>query len=352
MNDILALRKNAVLLLHICMSSPPSDHWETFTSSDGSEYQYTGLCQNGEPHGKGWKVWADGDSYKGTFRQGLREGRGFHKYANGAWYEGEWRSDKKDGEGKMVLPNGDSYEGTFCNDMRDGRGKNTFAADGRTSLPFCNYFMTSGDVYDGGFKANNRHGSCKYTFFNGETLPFTWADGVCAEFTAIQAVILSAAGSAECRAKINAKAGADRAANAPVAESILASCEAKAFSAAAFTSDSASETVDDCAAGAKVAAVSRPAAAELLVPFLLPSEAFLPLFLVWYSHACVARLLATCLTPMQVSRAGTLCSSSWVATPSESAAAATKRGTGRTPAPIPPMIPARPFPWRAAQSEL
>jgi hypothetical protein len=281
MNDILALRKNYVLLLHLCMSSPPSDHWETFTASDGSEYQYTGLCRNGEPHGKGWKVWANGDSYKGAFRQGLREGRGFHKYANGAWYEGEWKTDKKDGEGKMVLPNGDSYEGTFRNDMRDGRGKNTFAADGRTSLPFCNYFMTSGDVYDGGFKANNRHGSCKYTFFNGETLPFTWADGVCAEFTAMQAVILSAAGSAECRAKINAKAGADRAANAHVAESILASCEAKASSAAAFTSDSAAETVDDCAAEAKVTAVSRPAAVELLVSFLLRSEAFLPLFLVF-----------------------------------------------------------------------
>jgi hypothetical protein len=119
------LRKNDVLqqccFIFACLSSPSFiDHSETFTSSDSSEYQYTvtGLCENAEPHGKGWKVWANCDTCKGSFRQGLRGGRGFYKYANGARDEGEWRSNKKDGEGKMVLPNGDSYGEAFRNAMR------------------------------------------------------------------------------------------------------------------------------------------------------------------------------------------------------------------------------------------
>jgi hypothetical protein len=71
-------------------------------------------------------------------------------------------------EGKFVDANGDMYEGTWRHFKREGEGIQVYAVDGKTSLPGCDYTWNAGDVYEGGNKANSRHGACRYTFFNGD----------------------------------------------------------------------------------------------------------------------------------------------------------------------------------------
>jgi hypothetical protein len=59
-------------------------------------------------------------------------------------------------------------------------------------LPGLGYSWNAGDTYDGGFKADVRHGASTYTFFNGETFNCTWTDGRCPKFTSRQRTILGA----------------------------------------------------------------------------------------------------------------------------------------------------------------
>ena len=59
-------------------------------------------------------------------------------------------------------------------------------------------------MFQGGYKTNKRHGTFKYTMFNGETEQLTWVDGVCPEFNARQS---------QARANVKAAADASAAAN-------------------------------------------------------------------------------------------------------------------------------------------
>jgi len=128
--------------------------------------------------------------YEGDSREGRAHGRGKYVSAKGT-YEGEFKKGFMHGRGKFVWANGTAYEGDWSEDHLHGRGVVTFAVDGKTSLPGCDYCCNAGDKYDGGFKADVRHGACSYTFFNGETLNCTWAEGHCPEFVARQAAILA-----------------------------------------------------------------------------------------------------------------------------------------------------------------
>ena len=83
------------------------------------------------------------------------------------------------------------YDGSFSEGVRDGQGVMVYAVDG-SSL---NYTYNAGDRYSGEWKDDKRHGSCTYTFFNGETGKFTWSEDVSAEFSARQSAILAASHS-------------------------------------------------------------------------------------------------------------------------------------------------------------
>ena len=48
------------------------------------------VVSNGIPHGRGRRVYANGDVYVGTFDKGKRHGNGTMTYINGVVYGGEW----------------------------------------------------------------------------------------------------------------------------------------------------------------------------------------------------------------------------------------------------------------------
>jgi hypothetical protein len=43
---------------------------------DARDVSYRGEYKEGRPHGRGYKVWVDGDWYEGEWRQGRQHGRG------------------------------------------------------------------------------------------------------------------------------------------------------------------------------------------------------------------------------------------------------------------------------------
>ena len=68
---------------------------------------------------------------------------GIHTYENGDVYEGEWKDNNRHGFGKYTFIYGDIYEGEWRNNKNDGVGKYTWA---------------NGDVYEGEWKDNLRTG--------------------------------------------------------------------------------------------------------------------------------------------------------------------------------------------------
>ena len=72
------------------------------------------------------------------------------KYANGDVYEGEFLNDQRHGKGIFKDNNGDVYEGDFLNDKIQGKGVYTYK---------------EGDVYEGDF-INNCFDENFYTFIN------------------------------------------------------------------------------------------------------------------------------------------------------------------------------------------
>jgi hypothetical protein len=88
----------------------------------------------------------------------------------------------------MQFPNGSSYNGSFFAGLRHGKGISIAASDGRSD----GYSWRAGDVYDGGWKNDDRHGECEYTWFNGQKLKCMWFKGKSPQWSAKNAEILPA----------------------------------------------------------------------------------------------------------------------------------------------------------------
>jgi hypothetical protein len=132
---------------------------------DGS--QYDGECNSrGVAHGKGKMSHKCGDLYVGEFHDGLKHGHGTYKYANQSFYNGLWKNGKKEGKGVSVYKTSGSVE---------------------------NYGWSAGDIFDGEYAENIRHGPCEYTWFNGDKLRCVWVHGKCPEWTKMNDDILACA---------------------------------------------------------------------------------------------------------------------------------------------------------------
>ena len=84
------------------------------------------------------------------------------KYSNGDIYEGEFLGDLRHGKGKFIWPNGDIYEGDYIKDIQSGIGKFTWS---------------SGDTYEGDWLDGTRTGKGKLTWSDGDIYEGDFVEG-------------------------------------------------------------------------------------------------------------------------------------------------------------------------------
>jgi hypothetical protein len=117
----------------------------------------------GQKHGHGRLVLANGSVYEGAFVRNVNHGFGRLTLANGNYYEGEFRKNCYEGEGKYVWGDGDwkghVFKGHFKNGKRHGFGTYTYS---------------NGDVYIGEYSNDMQHGPGKFTYMNGDYFTGHW----------------------------------------------------------------------------------------------------------------------------------------------------------------------------------
>jgi hypothetical protein len=86
--------------------------------------QYEGEFKAGRKHGRGAKIWPNGDSYEGQFAEDRKQGHGVYTWGRGPWagerYDGEFADDKRDGIGEYRYASGDVYRGPWKDDVAMG----------------------------------------------------------------------------------------------------------------------------------------------------------------------------------------------------------------------------------------
>lgn len=88
-----------------------------------------GQWQNGQKHGFGEYISAEGLRYVGQWENGRRHGQGTQEYANRDRYEGWWYHGLCSGLGTYHFADGSRYEGAWANGRYDGSGV-LYGADG------------------------------------------------------------------------------------------------------------------------------------------------------------------------------------------------------------------------------
>ena len=132
---------------------------------------YKGDMRDGQPHGVGVMVFADGSRYEGEFKDGKITGRGVYVFFNGVRYEGELLDSKYNGYGVFSDTSGNSYEGEFKAGKFHGKGIRIYVGDSRcegsfkhgklNGQGFCTY--TDGRRYEGVFKDDVAYGHGVHT---------------------------------------------------------------------------------------------------------------------------------------------------------------------------------------------
>jgi hypothetical protein len=86
--------------------------------------RYEGGFRKGMKHGRGVKVWPNGDRYEGEFDTDRKHGFGTYTWGRGPWagerYEGEYVDDRRHGRGTYRWPTGDVYSGPWDKDAIAG----------------------------------------------------------------------------------------------------------------------------------------------------------------------------------------------------------------------------------------
>jgi hypothetical protein len=123
--------------------------------------------------------YANGSRYDGEWRAGLKHGSGSMLLANGDVYTGQWQAGEYCGCGRYVHHNGTVFEGIFQANKKTGHGRCYYNQNGSFASEASSYSWNAGDVFDGEFLNNMRHGICHYTWVTGDTLSCEWVHGSC-----------------------------------------------------------------------------------------------------------------------------------------------------------------------------
>uniref|UniRef100_A0A8C6RY50 MORN repeat containing 1 n=1 Tax=Nannospalax galili TaxID=1026970 RepID=A0A8C6RY50_NANGA len=103
-------------------------------------------------------------------RRPPRDGYGVYVYPNSFFrYEGEWKGGKKHGHGKLLFKDGGYYEGEFVDGEITGEGYQHWAWSGQGFLE-----DQDGQVYQGSFHGNKKHGHGQMFFKNGDKYDGDW----------------------------------------------------------------------------------------------------------------------------------------------------------------------------------
>lgn len=103
-------------------SGPCVDGWAQGSGTASGTARYTGEFVAGRKHGKGLKVWANGDRYEGDFVNDRRQGLGVYRWgAASEWagqrYVGAYVSDQRQGTGTYEWPDGRKLSGQWQADL-------------------------------------------------------------------------------------------------------------------------------------------------------------------------------------------------------------------------------------------
>ena len=103
-------------------SGPCVDGLAQGQGSAAGTARYTGDFVAGRKHGKGLKVWANGDRYEGDFVNDLRQGQGVYRWgATSEWagqrYVGAYVADQRQGTGSYEWPDGRKLSGQWQADL-------------------------------------------------------------------------------------------------------------------------------------------------------------------------------------------------------------------------------------------
>lgn len=142
--------------------------------TNASEGVYRGSIENGQRNGNGTLV-SDNVTYSGEWRDGHRHGHGTLEYKNvtqigptlrGWRYTGDFKNDVFDGHGTMLLDlEGNRYIGSWSDGRRQGCGKEEIG----------------GDVFEGEFDRDLRHGKGVLCTREGLIVECTFVNGIASD---------------------------------------------------------------------------------------------------------------------------------------------------------------------------
>ncbi|KAL4177807.1 hypothetical protein KRP22_002733 [Phytophthora ramorum] len=116
--------------------------------------QYAGEWYNDHRHGRGTSFHEDGGKYEGQWLNNKHHGRGRMLYGEDqSVYDGEWVRNERSGRGTLVLATGDRYEGHWLNDRKEGPGRYFYKATRK---------MYEGEWVDGAPKCGTYHDDTEY----------------------------------------------------------------------------------------------------------------------------------------------------------------------------------------------
>eukprot|EP00948_MAST-09A_sp_MAST-9A-sp1_P003568 g3568.t1 len=159
--------------------------------------RYEGQWQNDVPYGLGKFTWMDGGYYHGEYLAvldkyshgvlfphptGKRHGKGIRVWSNGNRYEGDWVDDYMHGKGVYIFVEGGTYEGDFQYGKFHGYGKRIYGL--KNGAPYVNPLGfiikdrgKKGEkhcVYEGGFRDGLRDGSGRFISADGRIYEGQW----------------------------------------------------------------------------------------------------------------------------------------------------------------------------------
>ena len=137
--------------------------------------KYYGYWINNKVNKKGKLIHKEGDVYEGEWVDFKAEGYGTYTTLNGTKYEGYWLADKQHGKGMEEWPEGNMYIGEYSQGVKNGKGKFIWNDGAIYQGDFVNktiegkgiYIWPDKKEYNGDWKNNKMNGY-------GE---FTWPDG-------------------------------------------------------------------------------------------------------------------------------------------------------------------------------